>query len=63
MPLHDMLNRLTRKTPDQSFGAPPVEFAYTDTGQRASMTDASGLTTYAYDDPTGCFRNPLPPVR
>jgi YD repeat-containing protein len=47
---YDLLNRLTRKTPDPSFAAPPVEFAYTATGQRASMTDPSGLTTYAYDD-------------
>ena len=47
---YDLLNRLKRKTPDPNLGAPPIEFTYTDTGPRASMTDPSGLTTYAYDD-------------
>jgi YD repeat-containing protein len=29
---------------------PAVSFTYTPTGKRATMTDASGLTTYAYDN-------------
>ncbi|MGH8547582.1 MAG: RHS repeat-associated core domain-containing protein [Methylococcales bacterium] len=47
---YDSLNRLMTKTPDPSFGAPGVSFTYTASGQRASMTDASGLTTYTYDN-------------
>jgi YD repeat-containing protein len=43
------LNRLTTRTPDPSLGEPTVSFTYTPTGKRASMTDASGLTTYTYD--------------
>jgi RHS repeat-associated protein len=46
---YDLVNRLTAKVPDVSFGAPTVGFAYTATGQRQMMTDASGTTTYAYD--------------
>lgn len=46
---YDDSNRLTSKTPDSSFGAPAVSFTYTATGQRASMTDASGTTAYSYD--------------
>jgi RHS repeat-associated protein len=47
--VYDPLNHLTSKTPDSSFGEPTVSFAYTATGQRQTMTDASGTTTYAYD--------------
>jgi RHS repeat-associated protein len=46
---HDSVGRLLSKTPDASFGAPPVSYAYTATGRRASMTDGSGTTTYIYD--------------
>jgi YD repeat-containing protein len=43
---YDALNRLlSRSTP----GAAAVSFTYTLNGQRATMTDASGLTTYTYD--------------
>src|SRR5205807_1377174 len=32
-----------------SLGEPTISFIYTATGQRQSMTDASGTTTYRYD--------------
>ena len=44
-----MLNRLTNRVPDGTLGEPPVTFIYTATGRRARMTDAAGVTTYAYD--------------
>src|SRR6185437_1437472 len=46
---YDKLNRLISKTPDPAFAAVPITFTYTPTGKRASMTDASGTTTYTYD--------------
>lgn len=46
---YDDDNRLTMKSPDGSFGEPPVSFTYTATGQRASMIDASGTNSYIYD--------------
>jgi RHS repeat-associated protein len=46
---YDSLNRLTRKIPDPSFAAPDVVFTYTANGQRETMTDASGVTTWHYD--------------
>jgi hypothetical protein len=42
---YDGLNRLLSRTPDASFGENAISFSYTATGQRQSMTDASGLTT------------------
>ncbi|HEY9284585.1 MAG TPA: RHS repeat-associated core domain-containing protein [Pyrinomonadaceae bacterium] len=47
--LYDAMNRVERKTPDASLNETPVAFVYTPNGLRAAMTDASGLTTYAYD--------------
>lgn len=47
--VYDNLNRLTQKIPDPSFGAPSVVFAYTPTGRRASMSDASGFSVYTYN--------------
>ncbi len=47
---YDTLNRLLRKTPDASLSQPPVIFTYTASGQRASMQDASGSTSYSYDN-------------
>lgn len=46
---YDILSRLTAKTPDASLGQPAVRFTYTTSGQRASMADASGTTSYTYD--------------
>ncbi|MBI1790799.1 MAG: hypothetical protein HYR60_24995, partial [Acidobacteria bacterium] len=46
---YDALNRLLSKTPDPTLNEPGVNFTYTATGQRASMSDASGITTYTYD--------------
>ncbi len=34
------------RSPDASLGQPTISFTYTPTGQRASMTDASGTTNY-----------------
>ncbi len=47
---YDSLNRLLSKTPDATFSASTVSFMYTATGQRQSMTDASGVTTYTYSN-------------
>ena len=44
---YDGMNQLLSKTPDPSFGAPPVTFTYI-RGQRFGMTDASGSTGYFY---------------
>ncbi len=56
---YDNMNRLLSKTADPFFsqgacaggacGATQVSYTYTPTGRRASMTDASGPTTYTYD--------------
>ena len=46
---YDGLNRILTKTPDPSTGETAVTFAYTATGQRRTMTDATGTTTYTYD--------------
>jgi RHS repeat-associated protein len=57
---YDAMNRLTQRTPDPALVAAEVaagltgdvaeSFTYTATGKRATMTDASGTTTYGYDD-------------
>ena len=47
---YDGVNRLTSKTPDPSLGELAVSFTYTGTGKRSTMTDASGMTTYTYDN-------------
>src|SRR5438874_2320975 len=46
---YDEVNRLLSRTPDASLGEAVESFTYTRTGKRASMTDASGMTTYTYD--------------
>ena len=46
---YDAMNRLTQKTPDTRLNQPAVVFTYGPTGQRTSMTDATGTTTYTYD--------------
>jgi YD repeat-containing protein len=46
---YDVMNRLLSKIPDPSLGEPTESFTYTATGKRASMTDASGTTTYTYE--------------
>jgi RHS repeat-associated protein len=43
------MDRLLSRTPDASFSEPATTFTYTPTGQRATMTDASGTTSYSYD--------------
>lgn len=47
---YDTLHRLLSATPDASLSEPAVTFTYTPVGQRATMADASGTTTYAYDN-------------
>lgn len=47
--VYDALNRLTEKRPDPATGEPVVRFTFTASGQRATMVDASGTTTYSYD--------------
>ena len=47
---YDTLNRLLTKKPDASFGAPSIVFTYNSDGTRKTMTDASGKTTYTYDN-------------
>ncbi len=44
---YDALNRLTDQTSTNGY---QVSYTYTPTGQRATMTDTSGLTTYSYDN-------------
>jgi RHS repeat-associated protein len=56
---YDNMNRLTAMTADAFFaqgacaggacGTTQVSYTYTPTGRRASMTDASGTTSYTYD--------------
>ncbi len=46
---YDTMRRLLSKTPDASLNQPTVSFTYNDSGQRATMTDASGVTNYSYD--------------
>ena len=47
---YDAMNRLLQRTPDAATGDVAESFTYTATGKRATMTDASGTTTYGYDD-------------
>ena len=47
---YDPLNRLVSRTPDPTLNEPKISFTYTPTGERATMTDGSGTTTYTYDN-------------
>jgi RHS repeat-associated protein len=47
---YDAAGRLGQRTPDVAFsGEPGVTFTYTASGRRATMTDATGRSTYTYD--------------
>lgn len=46
---YDSMNRLLAKRPDATLGEPAATFSYTVTGERRTMTDASGTTNYTYD--------------
>jgi RHS repeat-associated protein len=46
---YDLMNRLIAKVPDASLGETPVGYVFNLNGTRASMSDASGTTTYTYD--------------
>ena len=41
---------LLSKTPDPSFNAAAITFAYYPNGLRQTMADPSGTTSYAYDN-------------
>ena len=47
---YDTLNRLLQKTPDPSLSEPSIVFTYFPTGTRQTMADASGTTSYTYDN-------------
>ena len=47
---YDSMNRIIRRTPDASLGETAVNYSYHPSGDRASMTDASGATQYTYDN-------------
>jgi RHS repeat-associated protein len=47
---YDQLNRLLKKVPDPSLSQPSIVFTYFPTGTRQTMTDASGVTNYTYDN-------------
>ena len=47
---YDMLKRLSRTTPDASFGESAISYTYKPNGQRATLADASGVTAYSYDN-------------
>jgi hypothetical protein len=47
---YDVMWRLLQQVPDTSFGTNSIiTFTYTVSGQRATMNDVSGSTTYQYD--------------
>lgn len=46
---YDSMGQLTSKLPDASLGQSPVVFTYTASGERLSMTDGTGKTSYTYD--------------
>lgn len=47
---YDALNRLSSITPDASLGELAISHTYKPNGQRATLTDVSGTTTYSYDN-------------
>jgi RHS repeat-associated protein len=47
---YDSMRRLLTKTPDASLNQTAVSFTYNNLGQRQTMTDVSGVTTYDYDN-------------
>jgi YD repeat-containing protein len=47
---YDAWNRLRTQTPDPSLSEPNVSFTYYAHGGRHTMNDASGQTTYVYDE-------------
>ncbi len=47
---YDAANRLLARVPDASLNEPTVSFTYSPAGQRLTMNDASGMTSYGYDN-------------
>jgi RHS repeat-associated protein len=45
-----LMDRLVTRTPAAVFNEKPVTYTYWPNGQRETMTDASGTTTYTYDN-------------
>ncbi|MDO8631641.1 MAG: hypothetical protein Q7R41_14235, partial [Phycisphaerales bacterium] len=54
---NDVRGRLVKKTPHSSFGSSSTVFRYTPAGQRRTITDPSGTTTFIYGrlKPDGTF--------
>jgi RHS repeat-associated protein len=48
--VYDAMNRLLQKQPDPRLTQASVTFTYSASGQRTSMSDASGVSTYSYDN-------------
>jgi RHS repeat-associated protein/uncharacterized repeat protein (TIGR01451 family) len=46
---YDVLNQLRQIVPDATLAQPSISFTYYPNGQRRTITDASGTTTYSYD--------------
>jgi RHS repeat-associated protein len=47
---YDEMNRPLAIRPDPTLNEPNISFTYTPTGQRLSMSDASGTTNYTYNE-------------
>ena len=58
--IHDVMNRLVEKRPDAAFAAAPVQFGYNELGLRTNMVDASGVTTFEYDNRNRLVRKATP---
>jgi RHS repeat-associated protein len=59
---YDAMGRILRKLPDRNLpveAGASIQFTYTATGQRALMTDASGTTTYTYDNQDRLYRKTM----
>ena len=48
--IYDVMNRLVQKLPDPRRFESRVSFGYNELGLRTNMVDASGVTTYRYDN-------------
>jgi len=59
---YDSRDRMLTKVPDPSLGEPPHIYTYSVTGKRLTASDASGVTTYAYDDPRDRLTKKITPA-
>ncbi len=58
----DRRNRMLTKEPDPSLGEPTHAYTYSATGKRLTATDASGVTTYEYNDPRDRLTKKIAPA-